>query len=396
MSTVNRDNFEGVQPTGFKAGLAALRKEGSVPDSLDAVLASTGTTPNPSKTGNPIGPGESDSPLQKMMDDMAAREAEEKSSAQGGEDDGQGTDEQQLEAGSDDPEAGEGEEGVEALPEKETIKANGKDLIIDWNDRDTIKQALSRSVMAREYKRDKDTALNHLNEEKKAHEESKSTISSQADTLTQIEKAKALGPEAVIKLLFNRDYSELMDEWEERSGWSDEKKEAYRESQRTKQLEAEIAAMKQAVEDDKEAARLERENAQAERVQTHFDSSYLKFNFDEKLGDAELEDDLNSRLFEKVAKQFNGKEAADVNFTEIEDAFKSERARLLRLYSKGAKKQSEEMIEQHKDKAISTAQRSLQSRTKVPSAQRQAKKAISSPGGWRKLLGNRDLLNQID
>ena len=394
MSTTNRDNFEGGPQSGFKAGLAALRNEGSIPENIDDIIGGSRMRDRSPQTRTPAVPQSDKGSLQQMMDDLAIQEAEEKSKAQGVEDESQVDEDQQLEVGSETTEEGEGTESVTELPETETIKANGKDLTITWSDRDAIKQALSRSVMAREYKRDKDTALNNLSEEKKSHEESRTKITEQADTLTQIEKAKSLGPEAVIKLLFNRDFSDLMSEWEERSDWSDEKKAAFNQEQRSKQLELEIATMKQTAADDKASAQLERETAQATRVQTQFDSSYLKFNFDEVFGDSELEDDLNSRLFEKVSRKFNGKEATEVDFAEIETAFKEERWRLLKLYSKGAKKQTEDIIASHKDTAISTAQRSLQSRAKKPSVVAQAKQAMERPGGWKKLLQNRDLLKQ--
>lgn len=290
----------------------------------------------------------------------------------------------------------EPEEGITS-EDFETIKVSGRDLKIDWNDRDAIKKALSFSGAYRDEKRGKDMALSKLQDFEGKMSESTGEVDRLSGILKEIETAKEAGPEAVIQALFNRDMSSFMEEAAERAGWSEEKQDSYAKALQVKALEAKMKAMEDSASAKEESARELKESANLKQVQNHFEASYRSHSLDGALGDPILEDELDERMFDKVKAQFNNKDISDISPADIEKAMRLERARLLKTYGKVSSKRASADIERRKKAALSKAQATASRGNPSIGAEKKVAEIMTGnrPNSWREILDNPDLLKQL-
>lgn len=382
MSTESFDSDYSGKPMGGKQALDILLKTGQVPESIDQAMDMKNGA-MASTAGESQGePKEKPSPAD-MLNELGQ---DEQGAGAEGEDQGQldqGVD------GQDVPEEGEPQSDVEV------ITADGREIEVDWNDRESIKKTIQKAAAYRSEKKAKDQALSKLQDEIKFHGETRAETERLTGILTKLEQAKEIGPEALIKLVFNRDLSEFQTEWAEREGWSDEQRDSYAKGLEVKKLQAEMAAMKQQAENDRiEASRL-KEEAALKSVQNHFEASYRKHSLEGAIGDAEIEDELDDRLFEKVKAKFDSMEIEDIRPADIEEAMKNERARLLRIYLQGAEKRTSANIADKKKAAVVAAQAKSSGGEPRKSVANKIREATTKPGGWRSILGDPEMLSAL-
>lgn len=368
------------QSNVLSQALAQMERTGDVPSSASVELGLKSKEED----------GEGAPTVQDTLDELAKQEAGEKDQGEGEVEEGS-----QEEAGEEGIEASDSQSEDQPQDDKQTIMANGKELEVDWNDREAIVRVLQKGAAYHQEKRDKDLALESVRTEQAAHQETATERDAHGEILGKIEQAKDLGPEAVIRLLFNKDLADFQDEWAERAGWSDDKKEAHAEGMRVRKLESEMAAMVAATEADKEAAADLRVEAVRKGVQNNFEASYREHSLDNALGDPELEDELNDRLFTKVKSQFNDMELSDISPANVEAAFKSERSRLLRVYKKASAAKVSASIENKKKEALGSAQARAASGAPKKTAKERFKAASNKQTGWRDIISNPDLLSQL-
>lgn len=373
------------QNSGFMAGLKQLADTGTIADEVSDVMNGE-LSPEPSEGSFP----ETESEPRSLQS-----ESEE---AEGGEDDQGDEESQEGDESLEDGESGDGDseedEGEESSVE--TLVAAGKEIQVDWNDREPIKRAIQQAAAYKDEKVAKDRALNDLKTEKDAHKETVAELTQYKDEHTAIQEAKELGPEAVIKLLFNRDITEFQQEWAERESWSDEKKEAFAESMKAKQLEARIKRMEEQAAKEKEDAQKEREAARLAKVEANFNASYRKYSLDGAIGDQEIEDSLDDQMYNSVKAQFSGKDLDDIDPAEVDSAFKAARAKFLRVFRKTSDSQTEAAIQRKKTEALKSAQARAGSKTPKKTARDKFRQAASDANrGWRDILSNPELRDQL-
>jgi hypothetical protein len=279
----------------------------------------------------------------------------------------------------------EGEESEES--QADVVVAAGKKVKIDWNNKDQLKKAVQLAADRNDQKKAKDQALEQLKalQAEKAAAEAKNA--ELAVLLNQIDELKKQGPDAALKRLFGKDIAEIMAEADERAGWSEEQKKAHELQQENARLQALLEGKKTESQEVLDKIQQEKEAVLRQNVQNHFEASYRKHTFDGKLGNTELEDDLDTNLFENVKKKFNAKPLAEITPADIEAAFKAERARLVKIYGSQAESRTAAEIERKKKDALAAAQ-SKSTRGESKQTAQQRFDALRAAGKHKEILND--------
>jgi len=248
------------------------------------------------------------------------------------------------------------DESVEESTEESIAVADGKSVKIDWSDRKGITKAIQLAADRNAQKAAKDTALNQVIAMRTQLAEAEKNNADLAAILTKIQESKKEGPNATLKHLFGKDIETLQAEAEERAAWSPEVKENYELRQKLADAEALIAGAKDTSKEVLAQIQKDKDDVIQKSVQNHFEVSYRKHTFEGKLGNAELEEDLDENLFNNVRAKFNSKEASTITIVDIEAAFKAERTRLVKLYGSQTETRTAAELERKKKDALVAAQ----------------------------------------
>lgn len=394
MSTENDfDSNYGSKQMGFKEALAAMEKTGKIPTSIDEAMEAR-NAPADSGGGSRELEGQSKSTAD-LMNEQSTEQVQEQDQNQEIEQQAQDDNQEQVsdEGSQEDPDLSS-EEGTQ--PDVETVMADGKELEIDWSNRDDIKRAIQKSVMLNAEKKAKDAALSQRDEALSAHKVTQEDNTRQADILTKIETAKTAGVEAVVQLLFNKPMSEFVAEYTDMESWSEEKMDSYKAGLENKRIRAELDSIKASAEADKLAAENDRNEASNKRVQNHFEASYRTHTLDGKLGDSDLEDDLNDRMFEKVKAKFGDYDTDDIHEADIEEAMKAEQRRILTIYKRSEGKRTSAEIDKKKKAALSSAQARTGAREPRKTVAAKLAAATQKPNSWQSILGDPGMRAELE
>jgi hypothetical protein len=247
-------------------------------------------------------------------------------------------------------------EGTVADGNIESLVAGGQTVKVDWNDKVGLRKAVQLAADRNVQKTEKDRAL-ELNKTLSAE---KSAVEAKNAELTNILTAfldqKKLGADALLKHTYGKSMSDILAEAEERTTWTPEQVSNYELRQELAELKAKSAGTETASNETLAQIRKEKEDTQRLAVETHFSASYRKHSFEGKLGGAELEDDMDTNLFNNVKSKFDGREMTTISPAEVEQAFKMERTRLVKLYGTQAETRTASEIERKKKDSLAAVQ----------------------------------------
>lgn len=269
----------------------------------------------------------------------------------------------------------------------DVVVADGKKVKIDWNNKDQLKKAVQLAADRNNQKKAKDQALEQLKalQAEKAAAEAKNA--ELAGLLDQISELKKQGPDAALKRLFGKDIAEIMAEADERASWTAEQVKAHELQQENARLQALLEGKQTESKEVLDKIQQEKEAVLRQNVQNHFEASYRKHTFDGRLGNAELEEELDTNLFENVKKKFNSKPLAEISPADIEAAFLAERTRLVKIHGAQATTRTAAEIERKKKEALAAAQ-SKATRGEGKQTAQQRFDALRAAGKHREILND--------
>jgi hypothetical protein len=221
--------------------------------------------------------------------------------------------------GSDDVELSDDSPESDSKPDSgdiEYIKANGKQVKIDFNDRENIKRVYSMAAGARQWQAERDTISKEKAEVDSKYNELRTTM----DYLDSVKDDHETVFEAVTGMTLEAKFREWAEEQNMIGNMTEAEKSMYLSNQdhqkKLKQLQAREAELSAKIEET------ERRNEEMKNVKETSIANpiFFKYNFDNELGDKQLELRMNRTLWNEAKTELAGYD--EVTPDMVEEAMK--------------------------------------------------------------------------
>lgn len=250
------------------------------------------------------------------------------------------TDEAEIEV--DDSEEGEPQTPADDI---EYIKAGGKKVKVDFNDRENIKRVYAMAAGARQWQAERDSLKTTNTELEKKYGEIKETLDFLEDNRHDDEK--------IFELTTGKSLNETFKAWAEEQqmivGMTESEKELYLSNQDHRQRIAEVEKRERQLQAKLEnASKLEAEAAESKQTSIA-NPIFFKYNFDNELGDPQLEYNLNNMLWDATKKEMSQYDTVTPDM--FEESFK----RISNQVRSGFKNKAQDVVKKtvkNKQKAV--------------------------------------------
>jgi hypothetical protein len=227
---------------------------------------------------------------------------------------------------------------------------------IDYTDKAAIKKYAEMAYGMRKFQRERD----QLTEKVKALEPKAKELE---DAWGALERAYEIqGVRGLVNLLVGKEnayeehINQVLEESNLRQTGSEEEIARFEAKQEAERIRKENARMLQDLQKKQEEQRLAQENAVLSDLQNKMTAAYSKWSFEGKLGDAELEDQYNTALWELSRQRLKEvPETEDLTPAKINSVFQEVASRFNRAVTTQTKQKVAATVQKKKDAAATKA-----------------------------------------
>jgi len=248
---------------------------------------------------------------------------------------------------------------ADGAKEKILIRApDGKkqEIEVDWNDKEKLKKYIHAAAGMRQFQHERD----RVKQEMKALQEKHKDVESSWNTVQKTYSEKGL--KGLVNLLTGREDGYdlyLKQEFEKIQRKQEASPEELRQmdlEERLEQEQKERQKLQREVEESLNKTKQEKEEAKAYELQSKINPAFDRVRFSGKLGDVEAENELDGALWDKALKRLQAY-PDDVELTPniIEKEFRTVAATFRKVINGQADKKTEQVIQQKKQNAATSA-----------------------------------------